>query len=80
MFKPDPSGTESVLYRFNDSTDGFEPIAGLISDPAGNLYGTSHDTGVPGNPSASGTVFKLTPVTFRQYDGPGEWRAVRRQP
>src|ERR1700722_10753355 len=30
--------TESVLYSFAGGTDGAVPIAGLVMDPAGNLY------------------------------------------
>ena len=36
------SWTEKVLHNFNpNSTDGYEPYAGLIFDAAGNLYGTT---------------------------------------
>ena len=56
VFKITPSGTESVLYNFkNSSGDGNEPYAGLlyIKD---TLYGT---TGQGGSASV-GTVFKIT--------------------
>ena len=34
--------TEKVLHSFNGSgTDGTDPLAGLIFDAAGNLYGTT---------------------------------------
>src|ERR1035437_6510944 len=34
--------TETVLYSFNyNGTDGAGPLAGLIFDAAGNLYGTT---------------------------------------
>ena len=46
-----------TLYKFKGGTDGSEPIAGLIFDPAGNLYGTTQAGGV----NDYGTVFKLTP-------------------
>jgi uncharacterized repeat protein (TIGR03803 family) len=48
--------TEKVLHRFN-STDGEEPMAGLIFDASGSLYGTTVLGGVYG----SGTVFELRP-------------------
>jgi uncharacterized repeat protein (TIGR03803 family) len=53
-----PSGkwTETVLHIFNGN-DGARPVAPLIFDAAGNLYGTTAYGGI-GN---SGTVFKLTP-------------------
>ena len=53
--------TETVLYSFNwngNGTDGTAPLAGLIFDAAGNLYGTTYNGGT----SADGTVFELTPA------------------
>jgi uncharacterized repeat protein (TIGR03803 family) len=53
--------TEHVLYSFcsqTNCTDGWYPLAGLIFDQAGNLYGTR---GGVGELDASGTVFQLTP-------------------
>ena len=47
---------EKVLHSFV-GRNGAVPIAGLIFDPAGNLYGTTFEGGVPGG----GVVFKLTP-------------------
>jgi uncharacterized repeat protein (TIGR03803 family) len=56
VFKLDPSGTETVLYSFtNAGGDGAYPLAGLVIDPVGNLYGTTDD----GGSSGYGTVFKL---------------------
>lgn len=52
----DGSWTEKILYRFNGSTDGGNPLAGLVFDPAGNLYGTTLE-----NAANAGTVFELTP-------------------
>jgi uncharacterized repeat protein (TIGR03803 family) len=53
----DGSWTESVLHSFN-SADGYTPVAGLVFDPVGNLYGTTQDVGFS---ETFGTVFKLTP-------------------
>ncbi len=56
----DGSWRESVLYSFCSRTncgDGEVPIAGLIFDQAGNLYGTTNVGGATGG----GTAFKLTP-------------------
>jgi uncharacterized repeat protein (TIGR03803 family) len=50
------SAQESVLVNF-DFNDGWEPIAGLVMDAAGNLYGTTFYGGAYG----SGTVFELSP-------------------
>ncbi|MBV8736337.1 MAG: hypothetical protein JO007_03580 [Alphaproteobacteria bacterium] len=50
--------TETVLHSFIGGTsDGSNPVAALISDASGALYGT---TGSGGTNNA-GTVFKLTP-------------------
>jgi uncharacterized repeat protein (TIGR03803 family) len=61
VFKLDPSGTESVLYSFQDSPDGALPFAGLIMDAAGNLYGTTDSGGDQCSVLnfGCGTVFKL---------------------
>jgi uncharacterized repeat protein (TIGR03803 family) len=50
--------TESLLYSFNNGSDGSFPVAGLIFDHSGNLYGPTSDGGTGGQ----GTVFELTPV------------------
>lgn len=53
---------ETVLYTFHGTgfsagPDGVNPVAGVVFDSAGNLYGTA-DYGGPAN---LGAVFKLTP-------------------
>ncbi len=52
------SWNESVLYSFQGGTDGYFPASALVSDPAGNLYGTTLAGGsvCP----ICGTVFKLS--------------------
>jgi len=60
---PDASWTESVLYRFTGGKDGYAPVAGLVFDTAGSLYGTTVIGG-----SNWGVVFKLTPSSN------GSWR------
>ena len=53
--------TETVLYRFEGvkgGKDGFDPVAGLIFDSKGALYGTTR----LGGPLNCGIVFKLTPL------------------
>jgi uncharacterized repeat protein (TIGR03803 family) len=61
VFELSPNGngawTETVLHSFGSGNDGREPLAGLIFDADGNLYGTTYSGGVQG----SGTVFELTP-------------------
>jgi uncharacterized repeat protein (TIGR03803 family) len=73
---PNKDGTwiESVLNSFS-GRDGIQPVAGLIFDPAGNLYGTTRGAG-----AGMGVVFKLAPnskgvwsetVLHRFLDRPG---------
>jgi uncharacterized repeat protein (TIGR03803 family) len=52
---PKTAWTETVLYSFTGGVDGSEPLAGLIFDKAGNLYGTTSKGGDAG----AGTVFEL---------------------
>jgi uncharacterized repeat protein (TIGR03803 family) len=62
-FKLTPTGKETVLYSFcgkTNCTDGQGPMAGLIFDQKGNLYGTTYDGGAHVEGTA-GAVFKLTP-------------------
>jgi uncharacterized repeat protein (TIGR03803 family) len=48
--------TEKVLHSFGcTSTDGWSPYAGVITDSAGNLYGTTEGAGASGD----GIVFEL---------------------
>jgi uncharacterized repeat protein (TIGR03803 family) len=58
VFKMTPSGVETVLYVFTGVPDGSEPVAGLVLDPSGNLYGTAEFGGTSG----MGTVFKISPL------------------
>jgi uncharacterized repeat protein (TIGR03803 family) len=61
---------ESVLYRFNGGSDGDTPMAGMIADAAGNLYGTTSKGGGSTNcTSGCGTVFELSPPAQRD----GTW-------
>jgi uncharacterized repeat protein (TIGR03803 family) len=70
VFKLSAMGTETVLYSFAGPPDGQYPVAGLIPDAAGNLYGTTEFGGVyngycekpnPHNAYTCGVVFKLSP-------------------
>jgi uncharacterized repeat protein (TIGR03803 family) len=49
---------EGVIHSFGNGADGFFPLAGLVFDAAGNLYGTTAFGGASGH----GTVFELSPV------------------
>lgn len=60
VFKIDNMGHETVLYSFcslASCADGAFPLAGVIQDATGNLYGTTTGGGANGG----GTVFKLVP-------------------
>ena len=63
VFKLDPSGKETVLYRFTGLADGEGPSGGLILDGVGNLYGVTSGGGVTGGTctlaQGCGVVFKL---------------------
>jgi len=62
VFKLDTAGKLTVLHSFKDAPDGAHPIAGLVLDKAGNLYGTTSDGGdLSCGFSGCGTVFKLNP-------------------
>ena len=54
---PGAPWTETVLYSFQNGSDGESPMGGLIFDAAGNLYGTTAYGGKTGN----GSVFELSP-------------------
>lgn len=66
VFKLDPWGKETVLYSFSGGADGGFPMAGLIRDTWGNLYGTAAFGGNLTSPLCAffggcGVVFKLDP-------------------
>jgi uncharacterized repeat protein (TIGR03803 family) len=80
VFRLSPSkatGTyaETVLWRFGTGTDGAIPLAGVIGDNNGNLYGTT----VQGGSSTQcgiggcGTVYKLTPTGTGSYSETVLW-------
>ena len=57
------AATEKVLYNFSTYARGASPMANLIADASGNLYGT---TGL-GGAYGLGVVYKLTPSTHGQW-------------
>jgi len=62
VYKLTPFGgqwSESVIYSFQNNSDGALPQSGLIFDASGNLYGTSS----AGGPNY-GAVYELTPTQF----------------
>jgi len=67
VFEMTPNGsggwTEKKLHNFGNGTDGSVPLASLIFDAEGNLYGTT----TYGGSHNAGTVFEMTP------NGSGGW-------
>jgi uncharacterized repeat protein (TIGR03803 family) len=63
VFEVAPDGTETVLYAFTGGTDGGNPVAALMTDKSGNLYGTTEFGGDASGCGGTGcgTVFKLAP-------------------
>lgn len=60
VFKLDPSGNLTILYSFTGDSGGGNPLAGVIRDSAGNLYGTTYAGGNTCQfPNGCGVVFKL---------------------
>lgn len=49
--------TEKIIHTFAGGSDGANPVAGLILDSQGNLYGTTTNGGNP----FGGIVFELSP-------------------
>ena len=71
--------TETVLWSFNQGTEGGQPLGSLVFDKDGNLYGTLEYGGLNGG----GSVFELSPgagevwtlkllYSFDQSNGNGE--------
>ena len=58
VFRLDPLGNETVLHTFAAGSDGANPIAGVVLDKQGNLYGTT----VGGGTLNAGVIFRVTPA------------------
>jgi uncharacterized repeat protein (TIGR03803 family) len=68
VYELDQTGKETVLYNFRGGSDGGFPVSVLLSDRAGNLYGTTQDGG---NGECGGTgcgvVFELSPQSGENW-------------
>ncbi len=62
VYKVDTGGQETVLYNFGGGPDGSGPVAGVILDSAGTLYGTT----VGGGPGNAGVIYSLEPAGHEQ--------------
>jgi uncharacterized repeat protein (TIGR03803 family) len=55
--------TETTLHSFANDTNGYNPVASLTFDPAGNLFGTTSEGGnFTGCSTGCGVVFELSPI------------------
>jgi uncharacterized repeat protein (TIGR03803 family) len=61
VFKLSNTGKETVLHNFSGGSDGDYPIAGLVQDAKGRLYGASLNGGNSACDGGCGVVFKITP-------------------
>jgi uncharacterized repeat protein (TIGR03803 family) len=62
VYRISKAGEFTTLYSFTGGADGGGPVAGVILDPEGNLYGTTFNGGVNDN----GVVYKLDPATKQE--------------
>jgi uncharacterized repeat protein (TIGR03803 family) len=64
VFKVDTTGNETILHRFTGGKDGATPVASLLLDSSGNLYGTTSTGGDSSchyyGSSGCGTIFKIS--------------------
>jgi len=58
VYELDTADQYTVLYSFTGGADGGFPVAGVIRDSAGNLYGTTYYGGT----ANAGVVYKLDPA------------------
>jgi len=58
VFKVDMTGKKTILHNFTGRDDGANPVAALIRDARGRLYGST----ILGGDSGNGTVFQVIPT------------------
>jgi uncharacterized repeat protein (TIGR03803 family) len=82
VFRISTNGIETVLYSFvGPSTDGVNPVAGVVQGSDGNFYGTTFYGGTSHNCfQGCGTVFRISPggsySNLYSFVGPpsdGQW-------
>ncbi len=73
--KPNKDGTwtESIIHAFAGKLDGAFPFSGLISDDAGNLYGTTGYGGGLGSCLEQGVNYYCGTVYRLRREGSGQW-------
>lgn len=78
VYKVDQTGAVTIVHNFLDRPDGRYPyLATLVSDAAGNLYGTTENGGTDPIVCFCGVVFKISPsghetILHRFLGGPGD--------
>ncbi len=61
--------TKATLYGFPNGNDGSSPMAGVVRNPSGALYGTAST----GGSGSAGVVFQLRPYPTIQSTALGGW-------
>jgi uncharacterized repeat protein (TIGR03803 family) len=61
--------SETTLHAFTGGKDGGQPVAGLVMDGGGNLYGTTFAGGNTACTDGCGTVFRLSPIAGGGWEG-----------
>jgi uncharacterized repeat protein (TIGR03803 family) len=59
--------TKNILYSFTGGSDGGLPVAGVVFDSAGNIYGTTSQGGNSSCYGGCGVVYKLAPGSGGQW-------------
>jgi uncharacterized repeat protein (TIGR03803 family) len=64
LYKVTGGWAETVLHSFRGKTDAGSPLAGVVLDGAGNIYGTTYAGGGTGcGGLGCGTVYELSPTS-----------------
>jgi uncharacterized repeat protein (TIGR03803 family) len=63
VFKITAAGQFTVLHNINATTDGSNPVAGLVQATDGNFYGTTFGGGA----KSDGTIFRISPTKPYAY-------------
>jgi uncharacterized repeat protein (TIGR03803 family) len=63
VFKITAAGQFTVLHNINATTDGSNPLAGLVQATDGNFYGTTYGGGT----KSDGTIFRISPTKPYAY-------------
>jgi uncharacterized repeat protein (TIGR03803 family) len=59
VFKLAPNGQKTILHNFGAKGDGEMPVAAMIMDSQGNLFGTTEKSGVGSKSTYNGSIFEI---------------------